>query len=267
MDHSSILFNEPPLVVSPRLAKLVGLNEAIILQQLHYWLQRNPKVRDGRRWIYNSIPDWQRQFPFWGVDTVKRTIAKLVTSKLVIKGDYNKSSFDKTSWYSLDYSILNLLIAAAPSMSANCTDGQMQDAPMDEGSMHRPIPETSTETISTKIKKVSKKEAALPAFDELIAGYTSNPKLKEAIREFIRMRVSMKKVPTNRALEIIFEKLDKMAPNDEAKTEIVNRSIVNNWGDVFELKPPPGSLKPPPKKTGGSPLEDLEDFLKEERDE
>lgn len=30
------LYNEPPLTVSPSLAAAVGLNEAILLQQVHY---------------------------------------------------------------------------------------------------------------------------------------------------------------------------------------------------------------------------------------
>lgn len=35
----SILYDEKPLVISPKLARTIGLNEAIIVQQIHYWLQ------------------------------------------------------------------------------------------------------------------------------------------------------------------------------------------------------------------------------------
>lgn len=38
---AQLLINEPPLQVLPTLAKTIGLNEAIVLQQVHYWL--NPK--------------------------------------------------------------------------------------------------------------------------------------------------------------------------------------------------------------------------------
>ena len=37
------LYNEPPLTVSPSLAAAVGLNEAIVLQQVHYWTQNSEK--------------------------------------------------------------------------------------------------------------------------------------------------------------------------------------------------------------------------------
>jgi len=36
---SSLLINESPLQVLPSLAVLVGLNEAIVLQQTHYWIK------------------------------------------------------------------------------------------------------------------------------------------------------------------------------------------------------------------------------------
>ena len=61
----SLLISEPPLIVLPSLARLVGLNEAIILQQVHYWLQRSSNIKDGHRWVYNSYPNWYKQMPVW----------------------------------------------------------------------------------------------------------------------------------------------------------------------------------------------------------
>ena len=37
---SRLLLEDEPLVVLPKLATVIGLNEAIILQQLHYWLEK-----------------------------------------------------------------------------------------------------------------------------------------------------------------------------------------------------------------------------------
>jgi len=56
-----LLIDEEPLLVPPRLAAAIGLNEAIVLQQIRYWLgdKRRPKIRDGRRWVYNTYPQWQ----------------------------------------------------------------------------------------------------------------------------------------------------------------------------------------------------------------
>lgn len=75
MKHASLLIEEPPLQVLPTLAIKFGLENALILQQLH-WLLRvesNGKEINGERWIYNTYEDWQRQyFPFWGVEKIKK---------------------------------------------------------------------------------------------------------------------------------------------------------------------------------------------------
>ncbi|MDN6162330.1 MAG: DNA replication protein DnaD, partial [Atopostipes sp.] len=80
----NLLINEYPLLVLPNLAKEIGLNEAIFIQQLHYWLNgKSAKVKDGKKWVYNTYEDWQEQFPFWSVPTIKRIVSKLREKKLI----------------------------------------------------------------------------------------------------------------------------------------------------------------------------------------
>jgi hypothetical protein len=50
-----------PLVILPTLAMKIGFREAIILQQVHYWLTKSLHIIEGRRWIYNTYKDWQKQ--------------------------------------------------------------------------------------------------------------------------------------------------------------------------------------------------------------
>ena len=68
------LFNTHPLVVDKHLAKILGLNEALVLQQKNYWIEFNKKNNnnfyDGRYWAYNTINEWQEKFPFWSTETV-----------------------------------------------------------------------------------------------------------------------------------------------------------------------------------------------------
>ena len=69
---SKLLIDDYPLQVLPKLAVAIGLNEAIFLQQVHYWLQKNTKhVRNGKIWCYNAYKDWKRDnFPFWSESTI-----------------------------------------------------------------------------------------------------------------------------------------------------------------------------------------------------
>lgn len=83
---SALIISEPPLQVLPSLAIKIGLNEAIVLQQLWYLL-RNPAF--GRqiaehKWIFNTYEQWVAEyFPFWSVVTVKRTFANLAKMNLI----------------------------------------------------------------------------------------------------------------------------------------------------------------------------------------
>lgn len=103
---SQLLINEPPLQVLPTLAQKVGLNEAIILQQVHYWLnpQFNKHFFKGRHWVHNTFTQWQQQFSFWSPKTIKRTIAGLEESGLLVS--FVTRHFKKTKYYTLNYELL-----------------------------------------------------------------------------------------------------------------------------------------------------------------
>ena len=98
-------------IIRKKLAKEIGLNEAIVLNQLHYWIENHKKAGnnyyDGRYWVYNTYEKWQKEdFEYWSIDTVKRTFGKLEKSGLVISGNYNKMQIDRTKWYTIDYEML-----------------------------------------------------------------------------------------------------------------------------------------------------------------
>jgi hypothetical protein len=108
-----LLFDESPLVVQPSLAKAIGLNEAIVLQQINYWLNQKGigKTIRGERWIYNTVADWQKNFPFWSQETIKRTIYSLQDAQLIKSGTYNQSPTDRTKWYTINFAVVELLEA------------------------------------------------------------------------------------------------------------------------------------------------------------
>ncbi|MGE7917256.1 hypothetical protein [Lysinibacillus xylanilyticus] len=106
----NLLINEPPLQVLPSLAVKVGLNEAIILQQLHFKTLISTHIHDGHKWVYNSYLQWKKEFPFWSEKTIKRAIRKLEDDSYIISTDeFNKYKIDKTKWYRLNYTKLGYL--------------------------------------------------------------------------------------------------------------------------------------------------------------
>lgn len=94
---SRLLVPEPPLQLLPSLAVRIGLNEAIVLQQLHFWVQRS---QDG--WVERPMASWERQFPFFSSATIRRTFTKLRADGLVlvktITGDAGR-----VNHYAIDY--------------------------------------------------------------------------------------------------------------------------------------------------------------------
>jgi hypothetical protein len=128
---SRLLINEQPLLVLPSLACEIGLNEALMLQQIHYWMNTSKNFFEGRYWVYNSVSDWQAQFPFWSESTIKRALAKLEKLELINAGNFNSDAWDKTKWYSINYDNLDALSAPAKSV----TNRSGQNDPIEEGNM------------------------------------------------------------------------------------------------------------------------------------
>lgn len=81
----SLLIDEYPLMLLPKLAVRIGLNEAIMLQQVHWLCGRDTSTqRDGRGWVYNTPDGWLRWFPFFSVATIRRTLEELRKTNLLI---------------------------------------------------------------------------------------------------------------------------------------------------------------------------------------
>ena len=102
---NKLLIAEPPLQVLPSLALAIGLNEAIVIQQLHYWLN-NAKVgtvKEGQKWIFNTYDEWQKNFPFWSSRTIQRIFSNLEEMGLIITAQFDKASYDRTKYYRIDY--------------------------------------------------------------------------------------------------------------------------------------------------------------------
>nr|DAM62180.1 MAG TPA: hypothetical protein [Caudoviricetes sp.] len=156
------------LIVNTDLALVLGdLNEAIVLNQLNYWIEINKKAEknlvDGKYWVYNSYNDWRiNNFPYWSEKTIQRTFTRLENKGVVLSANYNKLAIDKTKWYTIDTEKLQELVNEFNSNEDKMTNRQdnMTDRQdkmtCREGQSDRPLPEIITENIdrdyTTEIK-------------------------------------------------------------------------------------------------------------------
>jgi hypothetical protein len=100
---STLLIDGPVLTVQADLAVAIGLEQAIIIQQLHWWLRQRRNARDGRYWVYNTYEDWHKQFPFIAVRSLKRIITQMEADGLLLSSNYNAHKVDRTKWYTINY--------------------------------------------------------------------------------------------------------------------------------------------------------------------
>ncbi|MCB0083947.1 MAG: hypothetical protein KDE47_23565 [Caldilineaceae bacterium] len=110
---TKLLINEPPLQVLPTLACWVGLNEAIFLQQLHYWLTSKKVQRakvDGVEWVRMTVGEWETDnFPFWSDKAIKRMRDNLKADGIIaVRNDLGQSR-DQADWYTIKYDVLDKL--------------------------------------------------------------------------------------------------------------------------------------------------------------
>ena len=236
---SKLLINENPLQVLPSLATKIGLNEAIILQQLHYWNEVNKKqdknFHDGYYWTYNSYDDWQEQFPFWSTRTIQRAINKLERMMLIVSGNYNKLKIDRTKWYRIDYETLKYLeeYPLRQNVVINETDWLNY---LDKVS--RPLPETTTETNNKdklyiaedktnvpKGRKVAEEypsdyepDSSLDIYKEALDFYEKMPRKDSNIDQFIPM---YKKARNKHSKEVLDICLDRYLEDKKLKGESI----------------------------------------------
>ena len=110
-----LLYTKEPIVINPIAAEVLGVNESIIIQQIHYWLNINEKAKinfhEGRYWTYNTYENWQKtNFRFLSVPTLKRIFKKLEDKKILIKDNFNKKKYDRTLWVTINYEKLDELM-------------------------------------------------------------------------------------------------------------------------------------------------------------
>lgn len=92
------------------LAKLVGVNESIILQKIHSLTQESDgyktMIRLNERWLRMSYEGLKETLPFFSIKTLKRTIKKLEADKFLLSDNLNDRPMDRTKWYTVNYSFI-----------------------------------------------------------------------------------------------------------------------------------------------------------------
>lgn len=94
--------------------------------------------------------------------------------------------------------------------------------------------ELNTKELNTDEYK--EKNIKKESVNSVIAEYTENKELQDALHGFVEMRTKARKPLTVRAMKLSLNVLDNLAVDDVTKIAIVNQSIVHTWSTFYKLQ-------------------------------
>jgi hypothetical protein len=113
------LTEEMPIVAHRMLARAFGLDRAVMIQQVAYWMKINRDLRrqthymHGRWWVFNTVDQWHAAFPWLSRRTMVRIISDLEDRGVLISIKPRSNRMDHTKWYSLhDERLAELMMEA-----------------------------------------------------------------------------------------------------------------------------------------------------------
>ena len=90
-----------------------NMNIAVFYSNIRFWCKKNEadkskihRHKDSkgvvRYWTYNSRKSYSELFPFWTDKQIRNCISKLKEDRFLLVDNFNKNSYDRTLWYTVD---------------------------------------------------------------------------------------------------------------------------------------------------------------------
>ena len=206
--------------------KYGGTEIAILLQNLFFWITHNRKkninCRENKFWSYSSLKGLQEKFPFLSFSQIRNAMNKLIKDGVIIKGNFNKCKYDRTSWWAFkNDQVLNEI--------AHLLNPQMEPP-------KKTVPESQDSTPIQDINTNLKKEV------EEVEEKETTAKIDSALYEQLILRKlshsQAEKIISSKESEYILEKIrqyDYILSHNSKKMKNKARflfcSIINNWQD------------------------------------
>lgn len=151
----------------------------------------------------------------WTLSTkqgVLKALKSLQEKELINKEEEYKNGVKFVKYYATEFN---------GGIQQSLTGGMQQSLPNNKDIDNKP---------NNKDNKKEKSE-----FDEVL-NQIEDVKLKETLIAFIKMRKTIKKPMTTHALELLIKKLNKITSDIDKQIEMLDRSILNGWQDIYDKK-------------------------------
>lgn len=146
---------------------------------------------------------------------------------------------DETGRFDYIYDIYEKPYDKLPCTENRCTDIQCTEVQCTENQPQINTNKQNTNKQSTKelnTNEYKEKNIKKESVNSVIAEYTENKDLQDALHGFVEMRTKARKPLTVRAMKLSLNELDKLAVDDVTKIAIVNQSIVHTWSTFYKLQ-------------------------------
>ena len=207
------------------LAELAGLEEAVFIQSIGFWLRKNKANRanfqNGRYWTYNTRQALGELFPFWTVRQIDRIAESCEKKGLVLRA--HPEGQTARTWYSLTPEAENFLdLDLSPNGDKLSRNGD----------------NTLNLDNTNKDQKRNKKSAREVSEKILLDVVGSDPELQGLVKRFVAMRWNMGKPykstngPTAAAGRL------KLYSDGQPwrMRKIIQQSLDNEWLTFYALK-------------------------------
>lgn len=141
---------------------------------------------------------------------------------------------NETGRFDYIYDIYEKPYDKLPCTENRCTDIQCTENQPQINTNKQITNKQNTKELNTNEYK--EKNIKKESINSVIAEYTENKDLQDALHGFVEMRNKARKPLTVRAMKLSLNKLNELALDDVTKIAIVNQSILHSWSTFYKLQ-------------------------------
>ena len=212
------------LAFNVTLAKAYGVDGAVLLHHLAFWVYRNEvndrNFHDETYWTYNSHKAYAELFPMWNTAKIKRILRRLEEQGAIRVGNFNKAKFDRTNWYTITDAVRKVYTAedsCGPSMGQKSTT---------RGAKPSQQYQVTKQVTNSGDYSDEDLQEVVPEFKNI-----------ETWRNYVQHRKEIGKKLTPLAYKQALAKVVRLSNGSAQKfDDICNNSISNGWTGLFDTK-------------------------------
>lgn len=122
-------------------AEKYGIEAALLIENIAFWIKHNRDENknfvQGRYWVYNSLKSFSQLFPYINLKKIQRTLTKLEKLNIIKSGNFNRSTCDRTKWYTIVDERINeiydLTVESYEEIKTHRTNSPMDEAKLSNG--------------------------------------------------------------------------------------------------------------------------------------